>query len=81
MNHSYLRNETSTTNDPLQRKTLKANIADINLGNNALPRKQMKNSKINASQKTKDGGISPPRLTKRAISNSLSPQKALKVHS
>ena len=41
----------------------------------------MKNSEIHTLQKTTDGGVSSPRLTKRDISNSLSPKKALEVHS
>ena len=41
----------------------------------------MKNSEINTLQKTKDGGVSSSRLTKRDISNSLSPKQALEVNS
>ena len=41
----------------------------------------MKNSEIHTLQKTKDGGVSSPRLTKRDISNSLSPKQALEVNS
>ena len=40
----------------------------------------MKNSEIHTLQKTNDGGVSSARLTKRDISNSLSPKQALEVH-
>ena len=47
---------------------------------NALPCKQMKNWEIHTLQKTQDGGVSSPRLTKRD-SNNLTPKKASEVHS
>ena len=41
----------------------------------------MKYSEIHTLQKTKDGGASSPGLTKRDISNSLSPKQTMEVHS